>query len=132
MDSYSLIKTIHVTSVVLSISGFMLRGYWMMTASPLLQSKPVKVLPHIIDTTLLVSALLMVYMSAQYPFVQSWLTVKVFALLAYIILGTIALKRGKTRQIRIMAWLLSILIFAYIVLVALTRSPLLVTGSVLF
>ena len=125
MESYALIKLIHVSAVVLSISGFLLRGYWMLTLSPLLQTKPAKVLPHIIDTVLLVSALVMVYMSEQYPFVQSWLTVKVFALIAYIILGTIALKRGKTRRQRIIAWILSVLVFAYIVLVALTRSPLL-------
>jgi len=123
MDPYLSIKMIHLTSVVLSITGFMLRGYWMMIESPLLQTKPAKILPHIIDTCLLASALLMVYMSAQYPFVQPWLTVKVFALIAYIILGTIALKRGKTRQQRIIAWFLSVLVFAYIVLVALTRTP---------
>ncbi|MDH5766455.1 MAG: SirB2 family protein, partial [Gammaproteobacteria bacterium] len=77
-----------------------------------------------IDTVLLVSALVMVYMSAQYPFVESWLTVKVFALIAYIVLGTIALKRGKTRRTRIIAWIMSLLVFVYIILVAITRSPL--------
>ncbi|MCW8853552.1 MAG: SirB2 family protein [Gammaproteobacteria bacterium] len=124
MDLYYTIKLVHLSSVVLSISGFMLRGYWMMSSSPLLQARAAKILPHIIDTVLLASALLMVYMSAQYPFVESWLTVKVFALIAYIVLGTIALKRGKTRQIRIMAWILSVLVFIYIALVALTRTPL--------
>ncbi|MDH5473203.1 MAG: SirB2 family protein [Gammaproteobacteria bacterium] len=127
MDLYQSIKLIHLASVVLSISGFILRGYWMMIESPLLQAKPVKILPHIIDTCLLASALVMVYMSAQYPFVQSWLTIKVFALVAYIILGTIALKRGKTRQVRIIAWVLSVLVFAYIVVVALSRAPLIIT-----
>lgn len=127
MDLYQSIKLIHLASVVLSISGFILRGYWMMIESPLLQAKPVKILPHIIDTCLLASALVMVYMSAQYPFVQSWLTIKVFALIAYIILGTIALKRGKTRQVRIIAWVLSVLVFAYIVVVALSRAPLIIT-----
>ena len=123
MEFYVTIKMIHLGSMLLSISGFILRGYWMLIDSPLLQTKPAKILPHIIDTLLLASALLMVYMSAQYPFVQSWLTVKVIALIAYIVLGTIALKRGKTRQVRIIAWILSVLVFAYIVLVALTRSP---------
>lgn len=123
---YEIIKLVHLGSVILSISGFLLRGYWMMIESPLLQTKPAKVLPHIVDTCLLASALIMVYMSAQYPFVQTWLTVKVFALIVYIILGSIALKRGKTRQIRMLAWVLSILVFAYIVLVALSRTPLII------
>ena len=126
MEFYITIKMIHLGSVLLSISGFILRGYWMLIDSPLLQSRLTKVLPHIIDTCLLASALAMVYLSAQYPFVQSWLTVKVFALIAYIVLGTIALKRGKTRQQRIIAWVLSLLVFVYIVLVAFSRTPLII------
>jgi uncharacterized membrane protein SirB2 len=66
----------------------------------------------------------MVFMSAQYPFVQSWLSAKVIALVIYILLGMVALKRGRSRKVRITAWLLAIVTFAYIVAVAMTRSPL--------
>jgi uncharacterized membrane protein SirB2 len=124
MNIYLAVKYVHVVCALLSISGFVVRGVWMMTGNPLLARRPVKILPHLVDTLLLASALLMVWMSAQYPFVQSWLTAKVIALVLYILLGTVALKRGTTRGIRITAWWLALLVFAYIVSVALSRSAL--------
>lgn len=118
------LKYVHVTSVVLSISGYLVRGVWMMRESPWLQKTWVKVVPHIIDSTLLISAILLAIQVQQYPFVQGWLTAKVFALIAYIVVGAIGLKYGKTKKIRIAAWLGAIAIFLYIVLVAVTRQVL--------
>lgn len=122
--SYLAIKHLHVTCVTLSISLFFLRGVWSMRASPIMQQRWVKIAPHIIDTLLLGSALTMAWLSQQWPFQQAWLTAKVFGLIAYIILGSIALKRGKTRQIRFAAWLMALVTVAYIVAVALSRNPL--------
>lgn len=119
--NYLAIKYIHITSVVLSGSFFLLRGLWMMRESDLLRRRWVKVLPHIIDTLLLGSALIMVFCSRQYPFVQPWLTAKVLALLVYIVLGSVALKRGRTRAVRRWAFAAALATFAYIVAVALTR-----------
>ena len=118
-----LIKTIHLVSAALSFGGFVLRGFWMLRASPLLAHKLTRTLPHIVDTVLLGSAILLAINIHQYPGVHGWLTAKVLALLAYIVLGSIALKRGRTRTIRITAWLAAMLVFLYIVSVALTRSP---------
>jgi uncharacterized membrane protein SirB2 len=119
-----LLKYLHVTCVVLSISGFVVRGVWMMRESPWLQKKWVRVAPHIIDTILLVSAILLAMQIQQYPFVQGWLTAKVLALIAYVVVGAIGLKYGRTKKIRIGAWLVAISIFVYIVLVALTHQVL--------
>ena len=125
--SYLAIKYIHITCAILSGSLFLLRGYWMLVESDSLRRRWVKVVPHIVDTLLLTSALIMVFWSGQYPFVQSWLTAKVIALIVYIALGTIALKRGKTRAVRSGALLAAILTFAYIVSVALTRQAMIFT-----
>jgi uncharacterized membrane protein SirB2 len=122
--SYLAIKHLHVTCAALSGSLFLLRGYWMLRRPALLQQRWVRIAPHIIDTTLLGSALTMVFLSAQYPFVLPWLTAKIVALIAYIVLGSIALKRGKSRQVRLAALVAALLTFAYIVGVALTRNPL--------
>ncbi len=119
-----LLKHLHVTCVVLSISGFLVRGVWMMQESPWLQKKWVRVAPHVIDTILLGSAILLAMQIQQYPFVQNWLTAKVLALIAYIVIGAIGLKYGRTKKIRIAAWLVAIAIFVYIVLVALTHQVL--------
>jgi uncharacterized membrane protein SirB2 len=121
--SYLAVKHLHVTCAALSGMLFLLRGIWMLQGSALLQQRWVKIVPHVIDTALLASALVMVFWSAQYPFVQDWLTAKVFALIAYIVLGTIALKRGKTKQVRLAAFIAALAVFAYIVKVALTRQP---------
>jgi len=118
------LKYLHITCAVLSISGYLVRGVWMMRESPWLQKKWVKVAPHVIDTLLLGAGIWLAIRIQQYPFVQGWLTAKVLALIAYIVVGAIGLKYGKTREIRIAAWLGAIVIFGYIVLVALTRQVL--------
>lgn len=121
--SYLAIKHLHLTCVVLSGLGFCLRGFWMLNESPLRQHRLARVLPHIVDTLLLGSALSMAWMSGQYPFVNGWLTAKLFGLLAYILLGTMALKRGRTLAIRRGYFCLALLAYAYIVGVALSRNP---------
>jgi uncharacterized membrane protein SirB2 len=121
--SYLAVKHLHVTFVVLSGLGFCLRGFWMLSGSPLLRARPARIVPHVVDTGLLASALTLAWMSGQYPFVQPWLTAKVFGLLAYIVLGSMALKRGRTPRIRLGFFVLALLSFAYIVGVALTRNP---------
>lgn len=120
--SYLAIKHLHMTCAALSGMLFFIRGIWMLRESTLLQQRWVKIAPHLIDTVLLGSALVMVVWSGQYPFVQNWLTAKVLALIAYILLGTIAIKRGKTKGIRTGAFVAALLVFGYIVKVALTRQ----------
>lgn len=121
--SYQVLKYFHVTCVVLSGLGFCLRGWWMFLESPKLNAWLTRVLPHALDSLLLGSALTMVYLSGQYPFVQGWLTAKLFGLLAYIVFGAIALKRGKTKAVRLTFFALAVLAYGYIVGAALSRSP---------
>jgi uncharacterized membrane protein SirB2 len=113
-----------VISVVLSLAGFFLRGILMMRDSPLLRARWVRVLPHINDTVLLVAALSLAAMSGQYPFVVGWVTAKVLGVIAYIILGALALRDAGTRRMRIICWCASLAVFGWIVSVALTRQPL--------
>jgi uncharacterized membrane protein SirB2 len=120
--NYLAIKHLHITCAALSGSFFLLRGLWMLTDSPLLQQRWVRVVPHIVDTLLLATALVLVFWSGQYPFVQPWLTAKVLALVAYIVLGAVALKRGRTKGVRTVALVAALAILAYIVAVALTRA----------
>lgn len=120
---YAAIKHIHFTCVVLSLLGFVVRGLWMLGGSSMLQERWVRVVPHVVDTLLLASALTLAVMIGQYPFVHGWLTAKVLGLIAYIGLGTVALKRGRTRRIRLTAWLAALAVFGYIVSVALSHDP---------
>ncbi|MGP1679022.1 MAG: SirB2 family protein [Burkholderiales bacterium] len=124
VTTYAFLKYLHVSSVLLSGTGFVLRGAWMMRGSPMLARRWVRVAPHVLDSVLLASAIALAVMIGQYPLAQGWLTAKVLGLIVYIVLGTIALKRGRTRGGRVAAFCGALLVFAYIVAVAITKSAL--------
>lgn len=120
---YAFVKYLHVSCAALSYAGFFARGILMMRAAPMLQARWVRIVPHVVDTVLLASAIALSVMSRRYPFVEPWLTAKVIALVVYIGVGTLALRRGKTRRTRIAAWITAQIVFFYIVAVAVTRNP---------
>jgi uncharacterized membrane protein SirB2 len=122
MDYLSL-KHFHMGCAALSGTLFLLRGKWMLRASPLLQQKWVRIAPHVIDTLLLASAIGLAVWSHQYPGQQPWLAVKLVALLGYIVLGSIALKRGRTKGQRQAALVAALALFLYIGMVAVTKRP---------
>lgn len=120
---YLAIKHLHITCVILSGAGFLLRGYWKFCQPARLERPWVRRLPHVIDSLLLASALTLAVLGRQYPFVDAWLTAKLLALLAYIVLGSLALKRARRPAAQAVSFALAVLVFAYIVSVALTHRP---------
>ena len=120
---YLAIKHLHIACALASGSLFLLRGVWMLQGSARLTARWVKIAPHLIDTLLLVSAITLALRSRQYPFAQPWLTAKLLALCVYVVLGTIALKRGRSKTVRTVALVAALVTFAYIVAVAVTRNP---------
>lgn len=123
---YIALKHLHVTFVALSGLLFLVRGIWMLRASPRLEQRWVRIVPHVVDTLLLASAIGLAVVSHQYPGQMPWLTAKVVALVGYIVLGTIALKRGRTQGVRTAAFIGALACFAYIVAVAVTKNPLVI------
>lgn len=121
--SYLVLKHIHVTAVILSLTFFLFRSGCMLRKPRLLSKRWMRIGPDLVDTVLLVSAGALAFKLQQYPFVDSWLTAKVLGLLLYIVLGSVALRRGRTRTIRIMALAGAISTAGYIVAVALTHHP---------
>ena len=119
---YVAIKHLHVACVIVSITGFFLRGLLMLADSPILRRKWLRWAPHVNDALLLTAAIALSVSSAQYPLVEPWLTAKVFGLVAYIILGSLALKAGRRRGIRLAAWLGALATFAYVASAALTKN----------
>jgi uncharacterized membrane protein SirB2 len=120
---FGALKTIHVAAVAISYTLFFVRGIWMLTGSPLLERRWVRVVPHVNDTVLLAAAIWMTIILQQYPGTHGWLSAKVAGLIAYIGLGMVALRRGRTRRVRLAAWITAQLVFAYIVAVALAHDP---------
>lgn len=119
---YSTLQQVHIGAAVMSILLFVLRGALVLLLQQPLRSRWVRVLPDLVDTVLLLSALWLAW-QLGYDGMRGWLWAKVVGLLVYIALGTVALKRGSTHRVRLLAFIGAIITFAYIVSVAITKSP---------
>jgi uncharacterized membrane protein SirB2 len=119
--AYLAAKSLHIGCAAISIAGFAARGALMLAGSPLLAAKPVRIVPHVVDTVLLASALWLA--GSLGLFSQGWVQAKIAGVVAYILLGTIALKRGRTKGVRAAALTAALAVAGYIVAVALTRDP---------
>lgn len=119
---YYWIKTLHISTVIFTVSFFTLRLFWMINRSGLVNRAWVRKLSQFNDTLLLIAGISLALLSQQYPFIAPWLTAKLIALLVYIILGMYALKWAKSRRNRIYFGLLALLCVGYMISVALTRQ----------
>jgi uncharacterized membrane protein SirB2 len=123
MDYFTL-KTIHQSAVALSLAGFVVRGAASLRGAAWVRGRIAKTLPHIVDTALLVSALLLAWQLRLTPGNAPWLTAKIVGLLLYIGLGVLALRPGPPLAVRASAWAAALAVFGWIVSVALTKNPL--------
>ena len=121
---YGVVKLIHQAAVALSFLGFLARGLGMLTDSDWVRDRAARTLPHIVDTILLLSGVTLAWQLRLSPTAAPWLAAKLVGLVAYIGLGMIALRRGRTKRQRTVAWIAALATFGYIVSVALTRNPL--------
>jgi uncharacterized membrane protein SirB2 len=118
------VLAIHVTTALLSISGFIYRGILRFSGSEQVNRKWLKITPHVIDTVLIASAIILLVQASLDPLNTSWLLAKIIALVLYILLGLIAFRFASNRAIALLAWCVAILVFCYILAVAVTRNPL--------
>lgn len=121
---YYWVKQVHVWSVLISFTLFLLRGAWVLAGRALPRQPLLRALPHGVDTVLLTSALWLTTIVHQYPFRDAWLTTKVVLLLAYIVLGSLALRRARSQSGRVLAFAAAILTFGFLFSVARYRQPL--------
>jgi len=121
---YLLLKYVHLALAITAISGFIVRGYWMLTESARLSARATRIAPHVIDALFLLTGIAMVYLLSLPVLQTPWLLAKFAGLAAYIVLGAIALRRGPTMQVRLLAFVGALSAFAYIAGAALSKSPL--------
>lgn len=122
---YMGLKHLHMTVVAISVTLFVLRFVWLMLGSSMLDKKWVKVVPHVVDTVLLASAIGLCVVLNQYPLQMSWLTAKVVGVLCYILCGLWVLKWAKASVQRIFGFVLALTCLATTAHVAMTKNPLL-------
>ena len=117
------ILAVHMGTVALSGTLFALRGLARMAGWPIANHAALRYVSYLNDTLLLAAAVLLTLIVHQYPLLDAWLTVKVVLLLVYIVLGVIALRRGRTPRARALAYVAALATFSFIVSVALTQNP---------
>jgi uncharacterized membrane protein SirB2 len=123
IEFYPEIRHVHVGAVIASGSLFAFRGALMLAGSRLANHAALRYLSYAIDTTLLTAALMLTTILHQYPFVQGWLTAKVLLLAVYIVLGSLALKRGRTRAIRAGCGVAALCVYVFIASIARLHDP---------
>ena len=121
-DWYPIIKSIHIITAVVSIAGFTIRGLLMSLNHPVMKQKWIRIVPHINDTILLAAAIWLVLFLHRYPFTDPWVTAKLLGLVAYVLFGTWALRKGKNISQRVMFFVLALASAGYILAVAITKS----------
>ena len=121
---YLQLRSVHIGLAVVSVAIFTLRGLLMLAGSPRVQSPWLSYTSYGVDTLLLTAALMLTSIIHQYPFQTPWLTMKVVLLVLYVVLGSIALKRGRTRGIRVTAFVAALLTVAMLFTVARAHHPL--------
>jgi uncharacterized membrane protein SirB2 len=122
-EFYSQIKFLHIACVACSGVLFTARGVFMWAESRWANALTLRRLSYAIDTVLLGSAVSLVGILHQYPFVSSWLTVKLLLLVVYILLGIFALRRGRTRLMRQVCFVAAMSVYAFIISIAMTHDP---------
>ena len=124
LEFYPQIRAVHIAAVMASGLLFLLRGAAVQLGATWAMAAPLRYLSYSIDTVLLTAALMLATILHQYPFVQGWLTAKVLLLVVYVVLGSFALKRGRTRAVRTSCWIAALLVFLFIVGIARAHHPL--------
>jgi uncharacterized membrane protein SirB2 len=124
LEFYAQIRAVHIAAVMASGLLFLVRGAAVQLGAAWAMAAPLRYLSYTIDTVLLTAALMLATIIHQFPFVQGWLTAKVLLLVVYVVLGSFALKRGRTHAVRTSCWIAALLVYLFIVSIARTHSPL--------
>ncbi len=120
---YPVLKHLHVTCAAVSFALFLLRGWWMVRFPARLELRWVRIVPHVVDTVLLASAIGLSFLIRQWPLRDPWLTGKVAGLIIYIAFGMIALRYGRSPAVRVTAFLAAVAVFLWIVATARLHAP---------
>ena len=115
---------VHILAISLSGSLFASRGLGVLAGARWPQAAPVRYFSYSVDTVLLTAALMLLTILPGAMFVNGWLTVKLVLVVAYVVLGSFALKRGRTSRIRTICFVAALLVFATIIGIALAHHPL--------
>lgn len=124
IEFYLQIKSVHVAMVIASGLLFALRGAAVLAGARWAMAAPLRYLSYTIDTTLLTAALMLLTALKLNPFAVPWLSVKLALLVVYVVLGSLALKRARSRRARAGFYVAALATFGFMYFVARAHHPL--------
>jgi uncharacterized membrane protein SirB2 len=124
IEFYVPVKSVHVAAVLASGGLFAVRGLLVLAGRAWAMSAPLRYLSYSIDTVLLTAALMLATLLPGAVFANGWLTVKLVLLVVYVVLGSFALKRGRSLKARWLFFIAALGVYAFMLSVARTHQPL--------
>lgn len=124
IEFYPQIKHAHIGLALLSGGLFALRGAMLLAGAGWPNAAPVRYLSYAVDTALLTAAMMLLTILPRELYANGWLAVKVALIVAYVVLGVFALRRGRTRGVRAACYVAALLVFAQVYCIARSHHPL--------
>lgn len=123
-EFYLPLKAAHIGLVSASGLLFAVRGAAVLAGRRWAMRKPWRLLSYGIDTLLLGAGALLWWLLSLHPVHDAWLGSKLLLLLLYIVLGSLALKRGRTPGVRVVSYVAALAVYLFIATVARAHHPL--------
>jgi uncharacterized membrane protein SirB2 len=124
IEFYPQIKAAHVGMVFASGALFALRGALVLGGSRWGMAAPVRWLSYSIDTVLFTAAMMLLVVLHMNPAGNPWLALKLVLLVVYVVVGSFALKRGRTPRVRAACYVAALLLYGWMIGVARAHHPL--------
>jgi uncharacterized membrane protein SirB2 len=121
MSTYVILKHLHMTTAYLTISLFALRLLLDAVGRPGWRQTPLRWIPHVNDTILLVSAVTLLFVAGYASDMPGWLLAKIALLFCYIVVGVFAIKPTFSKPVRIVAAIVALAIVSGIFHLAMTK-----------
>jgi uncharacterized membrane protein SirB2 len=122
-EFYLDIRSVHIASALLSGGIFLVRSLaYNLLGAAWAMAFVLRTIVWAVDSTLLTAAFMLMTITSQAPFVDSWLTVKVLLLTVYVVLAWTAFRAGSKRK-RMAATVAAATIFAMVYSIARTHNP---------
>jgi uncharacterized membrane protein SirB2 len=120
---YPQIKAAHIGLAVCSGAFFALRGVAVLAGARWPQAPMARRASMAVDTALLLAALMLLAALHLNPFATPWLLAKLGLLVAYVVLGVLALRRARTVAGRALAFIAALGCYGAMVSIARAHHP---------
>jgi uncharacterized membrane protein SirB2 len=122
-EHYPLLRTLHIGFVFCSGALFALRGAAVLAGARWPMTPAARVAAVCVDTGIVAAALALLAALHLNPFTTPWIATKLALLVVYVVLGTFALRRARTRRGRAGFYAAALGTFAFMLGVALAHDP---------